>query len=211
MFGIPFINLRAFRYYYDVYACYIATCFIICTCASIYLSYTEWACLYSWFVCSHESGNTHCNHKSKWSTSDLESHQMCCYAGGAFCQGLQLVSTHCTLLCIITGHVCPDARNGVATCAGSVVLTQTYVATRMPLMSVRTATSLSGVSMMGWRMWWVWCGALGQRWHPTHPPSQYTRPSTHHHLSGGSGGQLHQLEGGVSMWRSSTKWNRSSQ
>ena len=76
---------------------------------------------------------------------------MCCYACGAFCQGLQLVSTHCTLFVHnVRSQVCPDARNGVATCAGSVVLTQTYVATQMPLMSVRMATSTSGVRWWGW-------------------------------------------------------------
>ena len=65
--------------------------------------------------------------------------------------------------------------------------------TQLPLMCVELATSPSGVSMMGWREFWSavahWNSNNCQRIHHpwTHCPLYY------HHLSGGNGGQLHQL------------------
>ena len=76
-------------------------------------------------------GNTHWNHKSKWSTS--ESQLFCCTS--ALCQGLQVANTHYTLpACLIhqlmnVHYWCSVyIRQCCFSCAGSVVLTQTHSA-----------------------------------------------------------------------------------
>ena len=156
-------------------ATYILYYLYVCKYNTYINLYTEQVWLCTWFGCRPVRGNTHCNHKSKWST--LQSQLFCCMCG-AFCQGLQVANTvaHCPPR--VVSHVCSDALSKAMLLLPLQVQWSSLRPTQLPLMCVELATSPSGVSMMEWRMCQLCCGSLGMRQgQPTHPCSQDTLPS----------------------------------